>query len=125
MVVPVPLARRRLTERGYNQAAIVAAALADFHRLPVAHLLARIRDTPPQSTLDRAARQASVLGAFRAVTDARAASVWLIDDVLTTGATTQAARRALLDAGAGRCRDRRPRRGGVVGRARAANPCEN
>jgi predicted amidophosphoribosyltransferase len=99
-VVPVALARRRLAERGYNQAAIVAAALAEFHRLPVAHLLTRTRDTPPQSTLDRAARQASVLGAFRAGTDARAASVWLIDDVLTTGATTQAARRALLDAGA-------------------------
>ena len=45
VVVPVPLAPRRLAERGYNQAAVVATAFADFHRLAVAPLLARTRDT--------------------------------------------------------------------------------
>jgi ComF family protein len=100
VVVPVPLARRRLTERGYNQAGVVARAFADFHRLPTADLLARTRDTPAQSTLDRSTRQANVAGAFAASGRAMGATVWLVDDVMTTGATSQAARRALLDAGA-------------------------
>ncbi|MDQ6855810.1 MAG: ComF family protein [Candidatus Dormibacteraeota bacterium] len=100
LVVPVPLARRRLAERGYNQAEVVAAAFADFHHLPLALLLARTRDTPPQSTLDGPARQASVAGAFAAVQTAAGANVWLVDDVVTTGATSRAARAALFDAGA-------------------------
>jgi ComF family protein len=100
VVVPVPLAGRRLTERGYNQAEVVAAAFAAFHSLPVARLLARTRETPPQSTLDRRARRASVAGAFAATPMAEGSRVWLVDDVLTTGATTEAARGALLDAGA-------------------------
>ena len=99
-VVPVPLARRRRVERGYNQAEVVAAALADFHRLPVARLLRRTRDTPPQSTLDRSARRASVAGAFAASGEVAGWRLWLVDDVLTTGATSEAARQALVDAGA-------------------------
>jgi predicted amidophosphoribosyltransferase len=102
VAVPVPLASRRLVERGYNQAGVVAAGFADFHRLPIADLLARTRDTPAQSTLDRSTRQANVAGAFAASGDAAGATIWLVDDVLTTGATTQAARLALLDAGAAR-----------------------
>jgi ComF family protein len=99
VVVPVPLARRRQAERGYNQAQVVAGAFAGFHRLAVAPLLARTRDTPPQSTLDRRTRQDSVAGAFAAA-GAAGRSIWLVDDVLTTGATTQAAKSALLEAGA-------------------------
>jgi predicted amidophosphoribosyltransferase len=81
---------------------VAAAALADFHRLPHGGLLERIRETPPQSTLDRPARQANVAGAFAVRAQAREATVWLVDDVLTTGATTAAAREALLAAGAAR-----------------------
>jgi ComF family protein len=102
VVAPVPLARRRAVERGYNQAAVVARAFAEFHRLPLHPLLTRTRDTPPQSTLDRSARQRNIAGAFAADAAARGATVWLIDDVLTTGATTAAARDALLAAGAAR-----------------------
>jgi ComF family protein len=101
-VVPVPLGRRRLSERGYNQAGVVARAFADFHRLPIAEVLTRTRDTPALSTLDRAARQEGVAGAFSAGADATGLRVWLVDDVLTTGATSSAAKRALLDAGAAR-----------------------
>jgi predicted amidophosphoribosyltransferase len=101
-VVAVPLAGRRAAERGYNQAEVVAAAMADFHRLRCARLLARVRDTPPQSTLDGPARRANVAGAFAASAQARGATVWLVDDVLTTGATTAAAREALLVGGAAR-----------------------
>jgi ComF family protein len=102
VVVPIPLGRRRATERGYNQAGVVAAALADFHRLPLAPLLERSRDTEPQSLLDRAARQANVDGAFTASAASAGTTVWLIDDVLTTGATCRSARRVLLEAGAAR-----------------------
>lgn len=92
VVVPIPLARHRRIERGYNQAGVVATAFADYHRLATAELLTRTRDTPAQSTLDRATRQANVAGAFAAGNRAAGATVWLVDDVMTTGATTQAAR---------------------------------
>jgi len=97
-----PLSGRRAGERGYNQAEVVARGLADFHRVRIAGLLARIRDTPPQSLLDSPARQSNVAGAFAASAHAAGATVWLVDDVLTTGATAAAARQALLDAGAAR-----------------------
>lgn len=102
VVAPVPLAARRVRERGYNQAEVVASAFATFHRLPLRSLLVRSRDTPAQSTLTRQARAANVAGAFGAVTAVAGASVWLVDDVLTTGATTASARATLLDAGAAR-----------------------
>jgi ComF family protein len=102
VVAPIPLHRRRAAERGYSQAGVVAAALADFHRLPLSLLLERSRDTQPQSVLDRAARQANVDGAFTASAACAGATVWLIDDVLTTGATCRAARRVLLEAEAAR-----------------------
>jgi ComF family protein len=101
-ITPVPLSRRRLAERGYNQAQVVAEALAGFHRLPVAALLERTADAPPQSTLDRAARRGNVAGAFAALGATASSTVWLVDDVRTTGATTTAARDALLAAGAAR-----------------------
>ncbi len=100
VVVPVPLARRRAVERGYNQAEVVARAFAGFHRLPLRGLLERTRETLPQSSLDRPGRQGNVAGAFRAPAVAAGATAWLVDDVLTTGATTAAAREALLAAGA-------------------------
>ena len=102
VVTAVPLSGRRAGERGYNQAQVVAQGLADFHRVRIASLLARIRDTPPQSLLDSPARQSNVAGAFAASAHAAGATVWLVDDVLTTGATAAAARQALLDAGAAR-----------------------
>jgi ComF family protein len=100
VVTPVPLARRRAAQRGDNQARVVAQAFADFHRLRLADLLERTRHTPPQSALDRSARAANVAGAFAAVASISGMRVWLVDDVRTTGATTSAAKLALLDGGA-------------------------
>ncbi|MGH7721476.1 MAG: ComF family protein [Candidatus Dormibacteria bacterium] len=102
VVTPIPLGRRRSAERGYNQAALIATALADFHRLPLVPLLERTRDTSAQSILHRGARLANVAGAFRASPAAANVDVWLVDDVLTTGATCRAAQQALLEAGAAR-----------------------
>ena len=101
-IVPVPLHRRRLRERGFNPAALIARELA---RLSGAHFsartLVRLRDTPSQTGLGRRARQRNVAGAFAcrpgiALPD----SIWLVDDVVTTRSTLEACGRALRKAGA-------------------------
>jgi len=105
LLLPVPLHRGRLVERGYDQAALLAAALSRHARLPWSpSVLERRRATPQQAKLDRQARRANVLGAF-AVARSRAVEgrqVALVDDVLTTGATVSECARVLLDAGASR-----------------------
>lgn len=103
LVVPVPLHPRRLVERGYNQAALLAAEVAVELEAPlVARALIRLRNTPQQAHLDRDARRDNVAQAFRA-RDPRALQgrrVVLVDDVATTGATLTACAEALLAAGA-------------------------
>ncbi len=101
-LIAVPLHPRRLQERGYNQAALIAEGLADRISLPVlADALARSRMTEPQTQLDAFQRQANVAGAFTAKSTAVAArSVMLVDDVCTTGATLQACADSLRAAGA-------------------------
>ncbi len=101
LVVPVPLHRARLAERGYNQAALLADRLARRLRaaaLPLA--LARVRDTPQQAKLDRTARLTNVASAFRVRVPARVSgrAVLLVDDVCATGATLGACARALREA---------------------------
>ena len=103
VVAPVPLARVRHLERGYNQAAGLAAGVAKALGVPdEPDLLVRTRATQKQSTLSKAARRANVEGAFALDPDASAAGlrVLLVDDVMTTGATVGAAARALTAAGA-------------------------
>lgn len=105
MIVPVPLHTGRLRKRGYNQAGLMAAALA--RRLRVAargNMLRRCRATRTQTHLGWAARQRNVRAAFEAPHPewVRGRTVLLVDDVMTTGATLNEASRALLDAGAWR-----------------------
>jgi ComF family protein len=104
VVIPVPLSPSRLVERGFNQAALIARPIARRLEAPFLPLaLARTRDTPRQTTLDREARARNVAGAFR-VRRAEAVcnrAVLLIDDVRTTGATLDACTHALKSAGAG------------------------
>ncbi len=103
LVVPVPLHPLRLAARGFNQAALLARPVTGYLGVPLAgRLLLRVRDTPPQPPLGRAARRANVRGAFAVCRPAalRGRRCLLVDDVLTTGATAAACARALLDAGA-------------------------
>lgn len=100
-LVPVPLHRRRLRERGYNQAREIAAPLARQLGVPLREgLLQRIRHTQPQSRLDADARQGNVDDAFAVTVSGQLpAHVVLVDDVMTTGATLHAAAWALREAG--------------------------
>lgn len=102
LVLPIPLARERLRQRGFNQAWELARRLAP--RLARADVLLRLHDTPAQSSLARAQRLRNMQGAFTVAPErgsaVRGRHVLLIDDVMTTGATLHAAARTLQAAGA-------------------------
>ncbi len=99
-VIPVPLHARRLRERGFNPAAELARAVARAERARFAPVwVARVRDTPSQTGLSRRERARNLTGAF-VVLQPPPPRVWLVDDVITTGATLRALARALRRAGA-------------------------
>lgn len=102
-LVPVPLGRVRLRERGHNQAAVLAAALGKASSLPViAGALRRTRETPTQTRLSPAQRRVNVGGAFAPCGERLGGMhVALVDDVVTTGATLGAAAQALAKLGPG------------------------
>lgn len=104
LVLPLPLAPRRLAERGFNQALLLARGLAPERTQ--ARLLLRLRETGSQATLARKERRLNVRHAF-GVEPLRAAeiqgrSVLLVDDVMTSGASLHSAAQALRQAGARR-----------------------
>ncbi len=100
-LVPVPLHLSRLRRRGYDQALELARPLARALHLPMLAGLRRTRATAAQSELDAAARRRNLRAAFVAH-GTLPAHVALVDDVMTTGATLQAAARALRRAGVAR-----------------------
>jgi ComF family protein len=101
LVLPVPLHRVRLRERGYNQAARLAAVVAEALAAPMIEgALLRVRPTPAQARLGPAERRANMAGAFRLARPRAWAgrTVLVIDDVLTTGATLEACLAVLREA---------------------------
>ncbi|MEL7542991.1 MAG: ComF family protein [Pseudomonadota bacterium] len=107
LIIPVPLNRWRLWSRRFNQAALLAHALARETGWPIdTRALDRVRRTRSQVGLTANQRRTNVSGAFRVPPRARntirGSSVLLVDDVLTTGATLNAAARTLKTAGAAR-----------------------
>jgi ComF family protein len=101
-VCPVPLHPARARERGYNQAEILAAALAGRLRRPLwRSVLRRVRHTDTQTHLTARQRLSNVADAFQVNQPGRVrnGSVLLVDDVMTTGATTSACARALKESG--------------------------
>ena len=103
VLVPVPLHRERLRERGYNQSGLLARELGRLIDRPVVDgCLIRCQPTPPQArTASLAERQRNVNGAFACRDDRlQGKAVLLIDDVATSGATLNAAAAALKDGGA-------------------------
>jgi ComF family protein len=105
LVIPVPLSAARLCTRGYNQAHEIARTFARALDRPYcAGCIARVRDTPAQSGLRGAARWRTMRRAFRVIRTqrVRGAHIGLVDDVMTSGATLDAAALALKRAGAAR-----------------------
>jgi ComF family protein len=102
LVVPVPLGRKRLLQRGYNQAELVASELAMVLGLPAEpEGLRRVRETRSQVGLNTLSRVRNVEGAFEAHSAAIAGhTVLLVDDLYTTGATLSSCTQALISVGA-------------------------
>ena len=102
LVIPMPLSRQRLQERGYNQALLLARALEPAKL--VSGLLLRVQDTPPQRTLPRSERLRNVRNAYalepERAQQIRDRAVLLVDDVMTSGASLHAAALVLRRAGA-------------------------
>ena len=103
-IVPVPLGKGRMAERGYNQVTFLALPLALSMGLPYRPgALHRVRETRSQVGLSAAERRENVRGVFQANPDqVRGRIVLVVDDVATTGATVNSAASALLAAGAAR-----------------------
>ena len=107
MVIPMPLHPTRLRERGYNQAALLGACMAQELNLPLMeNTLQRQRHTLRQSELPAKDRWTNISGAFTInpvfAADIVGREVLLVDDILTTGATASEAAKTLKDAGASR-----------------------
>lgn len=101
ILVPIPISKSRLRERGYNQSELIAKNLSGF--VVETKILIKIKDTPRQARIEnRQTRMQNVLGSF-AVQNAELIqnrNIILIDDVATTGATLKEARKVLKNAGA-------------------------
>ncbi|WP_343594302.1 ComF family protein [Pseudomonas sp.] len=105
LLLPVPLARRRLRQRGFNQAGMLGRWLSKALAIECdERLLLRTRETPAQQRLDARGRQRNLRQAFALASEAslKGRHVAVIDDVLTTGATAQAIAQLLRHAGARR-----------------------
>jgi len=102
VLIPVPLGKKRLKERGYNQVALVARPLAFELGMPYApHGLWKSRETRSQVGLNVTQRSENVSKAYQAeVKVVNGKSILLMDDVATTGSTIQSSAEALLSAGA-------------------------
>lgn len=99
----VPVSRKRLRRRGYDQAELLARSACRLWETQPVRLLEKIADNPAQSGIrDAAARRANVLGVYEAVGDVTGKRVLLIDDICTSGATLTECVRVLENAGAER-----------------------
>jgi len=100
-VVPLPLHRSRRRERGFNQSECIARGVSSVTGIPVAgNLVRRSRFTRSQTPLSPGERSENLRGAFRGSGRSAGATLLLVDDVVTTGATMRECARALRSAGA-------------------------
>lgn len=105
IVIPVPMTKKKLRKRGYNQADLVAKRFArNMHLDYDSHILDKVKETGVTSGLSVAERKLNLRGAFQvnelSADDVMDKSILLIDDVLTTGSTADACCESLLSAGA-------------------------
>ena len=101
LIIPMPLAPARLSERGFNQALEIARIVSRAQKTPLARAACRrVRESVPQATLPWKERARNIRGAFVCDIDLRGKRVAVVDDVLTTGATLNELARDLRRAGA-------------------------
>ena len=101
LILPTPLAAKRLAVRGFNQSALLGRAVGSLMGIGFsAEALKRVRETIPQSGLKRDERLKNVRGAFACGIDLEGKRVAIVDDVMTTGATLSEAAKALKENGA-------------------------
>ena len=105
-VIPIPMYRRKQRKRGYNQAELLAGLVSKKLGIPMdKEMLCRVRNTTPQKELTQKEREKNLRHAFKVRKKAlQGGKFLLIDDIYTTGATVDAAAKALLDAGAAEVR---------------------
>lgn len=100
-IIPVPLHKSKLKSRGYNQAYLIAKELSTLTGIPVINnYLIRTKKTSVQKNLGADERASNIKNAFKiSKNELKLSSAILIDDIYTTGATIDAATRALMDGG--------------------------
>ena len=100
LLVPIPLSPKKLKTRGYNHAALLSHGLAQHFSLPEADVLIRTRETTSQFALPKEERKINLQGAFslKNTHDFTGKVVFLVDDIVTTGATLQEAAKVLKKA---------------------------
>ena len=116
-ILPVPIHKKRQRERGFNQATLLAKQIAkETKNQVITDTLIRKKNTSPQSSLDREARQTNIIGAFELQKEKviHNKKILVLDDVFTTGATVREAVKVLWDAD--------PKEIDVLTLARALNP---
>ncbi|MBZ0201365.1 MAG: ComF family protein [Ignavibacteriaceae bacterium] len=102
-IIPVPLHKSKMLERGYNQSYFIAKGLSHHLKLPVSsRIIKRIRYTETQTTLNKKEREENMKNAFRVISPKKinGKNILLIDDVITTGATVTECGKVLLKKGA-------------------------
>lgn len=101
LILAIPQFPKRLRKRGFNQAHEIGRYLAALTGFPLTSTaLLRVRSGPAQENLSAQQRRVNMAGAFKAGPEIKGKSIWLLDDVLTTGSTCRAATEALFEAGA-------------------------
>lgn len=102
LVVPIPLHKKRLKWRGFNQSELLARELSNYYKWPLSLDLIKIKKTTPQAELSEEKRLNNLVGAFKWSGPKINQDILLIDDVITSGATIAEAEKILIAAGANR-----------------------
>lgn len=108
MITFIPLDRKRLSGRGFNQSELLAAGLGRWLGMPVKHLLDKAIAAKHQNDLSREERLTNIMGTFKIKNGmkdvVKGAKILIIDDVMTTGSTLNESSRELINAGAAEAR---------------------
>lgn len=102
LIIPVPLHKKRLKWRGFNQSELLARELSNYYKWPLSLDLIKIKKTTPQAELSEEKRLNNLVGVFKWNGPKINQDILLIDDVITSGATIAETERILIAAGANR-----------------------